>query len=63
MFLVYLLIHECSMFLRFLIGLTMKRKPGKLVCFQITHNQAEYSLNVTSASKIVFEVGKKHLFI
>ena len=51
------------MFLRFLIGLTMKRKPGKLVCFQITHNQAEYSLNVISASKVVFEVGKMHLFI
>ena len=38
-------------------GLTM-RVANRLVCFEIHHNQGNYSLKVIDATKIVFEVSK-----
>ena len=49
-----------SVYLCLLQELTMRRTKNDMICFQITYNQTEYSLEVKSPSQIVFEVSQKH---
>ena len=53
----------CLMYFCFLEVLTMKRiGDSQVACFEIAHQQSNYSLKVINASMIVFEVSQPSFF-